>query len=132
MSSAKQFLNDIRNNYNFERNQFINSIDNIRHGFRYIFEYIIDQLINYRASNEEFPDQTISEETKQKLIEFKDKYGGIFYNALFANIPIEHANNIIETMYNEFDRILTEEKLIYYRYNHPWVVFYFFYSIKYA
>lgn len=121
MSSAKQFLSDIKNNYNFERNQFINSIDNIRHGFRYIFEYIIDQLISYKASNSSFQDKTIREETKQKLIEFKDKYGGIFYNALFADIPIERANNIIDTMYDEFDKILTEEnnKIIYHSYDHP-------------
>ena len=120
VSSAKQLLSDTRNNYNFDGNQFIDSISNIRHGFRYIFEYIINQLISYKASNSSFQDQTIREETKQKLIEFKDKYGGIFYDALFADSAIDAS--IIDTMYNEFDQILTEEnnKIIYHSYNHPW------------
>ena len=76
-------------------------------GFYNIFEYIIDQLINYKASNSKLPEQTIREETQQKLINFKYKYKYDIYGVLFVSNA--KGTNTLNTIYNEFDGILTEE-----------------------
>lgn len=102
VNSMKQFRDDIRNGF------FHDSVElsGICRGFMYVFEYIIEKLVNYKANNNVFDEKTISDITKQRLIDFEWEYNGEMYSKLLRGVITD---NKIDQIYNEFNQILTEE-----------------------
>lgn len=110
IDSVRLFFEDINNDF-YYNSSYCDYNDIYINGFLFdsILEALTDELINFHASQNNKYEKTISDETREQLISFKNKYKGIFENLSFENDINSNSFYTLNTIYNEFNKILTEE-----------------------
>ena len=110
IDSVRLFFEDINNEFYYNSSYCdYNDIYIIGSLFDFILEAFTDELINFHASQNNKYEKTISDEMREQLINFKNKYKDIFENLSFENDINSNSFDTLKTIYNEFNQILTEE-----------------------